>query len=227
MTAATGIAGRIPEQLFWNGLRVPYVAPWSGEVPRLGQLVERRGCGGVGLGYADEVEVVDRFETVLWTRVPLGRGRGKSALARVHPLRQRRCMRHQLCQVCGGSVVGSRADERFLFVMGTSDGREIAEGEVTAVPPVHEACARESLVNCPHLREGWAAAFVGYASAWGVAGVAYHPETLQPLPASPGEDLTFVRYGDDLRTRWILAAREAVSLHEVTPVDLSDLGLAV
>lgn len=228
MTAATGVGtvDRIPKQFLWNGVRVPYIAPWSGERPLARPVTTRRARTGMVLGYTDEVEAVDRKLDVLWTRVPLGRGRGEPKLDGVHPLRQRRCMVFLLCQVCGGPTLGKRRDERTLFVMRAADGEQIAEGEVTAVPPVHEACAGEAVRDCPKLGKGYRAALVEYTPAWGVAGVAYDRRTLKALAPPDGHDLAYAPYGDDRLAGWVVATREVVSLHGVTPVDLADLGRA-
>lgn len=219
-----------PTQHYWTvrgqRVRVPYIAPWSGEAPRSGPLKRHHGIDGVRLGFEDELAIGDRHGTVLWTRAPLGRGKGTPYLAKVHPLRQRRCITRHLCQICGGSVVGSRRDERFLFVMRAENGAEIAEGEVTAMPPVHEECAGEAITDCPELRKGWAAALVEYIPAWGVAGILYDPRTLRPLPPPRDRDLAYVSYEEESRLRWIVAAREVITLEGVTPVSLSDLALA-
>jgi hypothetical protein len=150
------------------------------------------------------------------------RGSGRPLLAGVHALRQRQAISHMLCQVCGEPTVAVRRDERQLFLMRDTAGQPIGEGETTHMPPLHEACALEAVRDCPHLRQNYVAALVEYAPAWGVAGIVYDPDTLQPLPAKDGEELTYVA-DDDLRLRWTQAAREVVSLHGCTPVDLTDL----
>ncbi|MFD8278411.1 hypothetical protein ACFV47_04240 [Streptomyces solisilvae] len=66
------------------------------------------------------------------------------------------------------------------------------------------------------------AALVEDATAWGVAGIVYAPETLRRVPAEHGERFTLVAYGDP-RLRWTLACREVVALHGCTAVDLGDL----
>ncbi|MGW1496844.1 hypothetical protein [Streptomyces sp. NPDC002402] len=130
-------------------------------------------------------------------------------------------MSHLLCQVCGESTFG-RSDNRHLFLMRDTEGRPVREGEQTAMPPIHEACAAEAIRDCPHLQEGAVAALVEYAPAWGVAGIVHDPRSLQPLPAEQGKELTFVAHESPL-LRWTLAARDVVSLHEVTAVDLDEL----
>ncbi|MFJ3309675.1 hypothetical protein ACIPSA_43065 [Streptomyces sp. NPDC086549] len=210
-----------PRQFFWRGVRVPFIAPWSSEARIHAPLVRLPNLPGGGIGYAGESPRVDRRDGILWVRMPAVRGVGEPRLAGVHALRQRQAMTHLLCQVCGTSTY-PRQDERHLFLMGERNGRPIVEGERTAVPPVHEECAAEALRDCPHLRCGAVAARVAYPSPWGVAGILHHPRTLAALPAPTNEDLDFVPHGHpDLR--WIIAARDVVTLHGCTPVSLDEI----
>jgi hypothetical protein len=208
-----------PRQLYWRGLRVPFISPWSGETQRTGVITLRRGL--VGVGFADEDPRFDRRNGALWVRMSAVRGSGRPLLAKVHALRQRQAMSYMLCQVCGRSTFG-HDDNRHLFLMRDAEGRPIREGEQTAVPPIHEACAVEAVRDCPHLGDGHVAALVEYAPTWGVAGIVHDLKTLQPLPAEEGKELTFVG-NDDPRIRWTLAARDVVSLHGCTAVDLDEL----
>ncbi|MFJ8388567.1 hypothetical protein ACIQ9Q_29400 [Streptomyces sp. NPDC094438] len=218
-----------PRQLFWNGLHVPYIAPWSREEPLPRTVLRIRGRGGEGIGFADELSAADRRHGVLWMRYSLARGAGRPDLAGVHPLRQRQAMSHMLCQVCGKSTYDDPAYERWgerhLVLMRAADGRPISEGERTATPPVCEPCAVESVRACPHLRKGYTAALVKRAQPWGVAGVLYHPETLKPIlpkPKDSKDGLTEVSF-DQPSIRWVLAARDVATLHGCTTVDLERL----
>ncbi|MFE1768220.1 hypothetical protein ACFW81_28905 [Streptomyces angustmyceticus] len=211
-------------QLYWKGLRVPFIAPWSGEKALPVEIVRRHGImGEQGIGYPDEDSRFDRRHGNLWVRMPAVRGVGRPNLGGVHSLRQRQAMSHMLCLVCGESTFG-RDDERHLFLMRAPAGQPIAEGEVTPVPPVHESCAIESRRDCPHLRKGYTASLVEHAQPWGAAGILYDPKTLQPLPCKDGDEdgLTFVEFADPA-SRWLLAARDVVSLHGCTTVDLDEL----
>ncbi len=80
-------------------------------------------------------------------------------------------------------------------------------------------CARTSLTHCPSLRKGAAAGWVGYAPAWGVAGLFHSRATLRPTPDTA---LDHVPSGDP-RMRWTLAYRLAAELLDVTPVNLDAL----
>ncbi|MGW0702993.1 hypothetical protein ACWD0A_27505 [Streptomyces sp. NPDC002867] len=212
--------GAGPRQFSWRGLRVPWIAPWTREQPLVAAIVPGIGSRGRGIGYADEDDRTDRRNGALWVRVPSARGIGGPQLASVHALRQRQAMHHMLCQVCGRPA--RQPDGRHLFLMRDKAARPIAEGEKTAVPPIHRDCAIEAAQDCPHLRKGHVAALVDYAPAWGVAGIVYDPKALLPLPGQDDQDLTFVAY-DDERLPWTLAARDVVVLHGCTPVDVSEL----
>lgn len=115
-------------------------------------IVRRRGIGGTGIGYADEMSHADRRRGVLWARKGITRGSGRPSIGGVHPLRQRQCMSHMLCQVCGVSTYENSEDgqnsffhrwgERHLILVRASKGL-LAEGEITAArrspaPSEHE-----------------------------------------------------------------------------------------
>lgn len=209
-----------PQQFYWKGMHVPFIAPWTGERKQPGTVVLRTGRGGQGIGYADELSHVDRRYDALWVRRAAVRGLGRPDLAAVHPYRQRQAMTHMLCQVCGTSTHG-RTDERHLFLMHTPDRRSIPEGEQTTTPPVCEPCAVESVAACPHLSKGYTAALVDRAQMWGVAGIVHDPDTLTPVHGPEGRPIAVNL--DDPLIRWTLAACTVVTLHGCTTVDLQDL----
>ncbi|MFF8618237.1 hypothetical protein [Streptomyces sp. NPDC015350] len=224
-------------QYHWRGLHVPFVTPWTHEKWLRAPVVRRIGRGGEGLGYADENSTVDRRHGNLWIRYSLARGRGAPDLADVHPLRQRQAMAHMLCQVCGRSTYGKdyeRWGERHLVIVRSRDGRPVAEGEITMSPPVCVPCAQESVRDCPHLRKGYAAALVKHFQPWGIGGLLYDRTTLRPdLSAvtdepgiktveDPQDSLVLARFANP-RTRWMLAVRQAETLHGVTPIELDDI----
>ncbi|MEU2725713.1 hypothetical protein [Streptomyces smyrnaeus] len=142
----------------------------------------------------------------------------------MHALRQRQCMLHLRCQICGEETFG-RSDERYLWLVAGSE--PLQEGEESWSPPVHESCAAEAVRYCPHLRKSHVAALVDAPMFWGVAGLVYDPETLEPLPGEDDDGLTHVSFADP-QLRWTVAARVIVTLHGCTPVALDDLvGAAV
>lgn len=214
------------QQFHWKGLHVPFIAPWSEEGVLPYTVIARPRPGGMGIGFADELSQADRRHGVLWFRHPARRGKGAPDLAAVHPLRQRQAMSHMLCQVCGESTFNDdfrRWGERHLIIARAVNGVPIHEGERTTTPPVCRPCAIEAVEACPHLRKGHVAALVERAQPWGVAGIVYDPRTLRPLPLKKSKNpLTEVGF-EDAAIRWTLAARDVVTLHGCTPVDLSDL----
>jgi hypothetical protein len=205
------------------GVPVPYITPWTGETVIRAPLTVRHGR----LAYEDEGPY-DRHDDVLWVRVHYARGIGQPKWPRVHAFRQRQAVITELCMICGHPA--HQRGGRLLYVLAARDGRPIEEGETTAVPPVHPACARQAVRLCPHLRTGWAAALVTGAPSWGVAGIRYSPDTLQPLPGPDPErpeGMVRVACTDDAGLRWVLAAREIVELVGVEPVtDLDALARA-
>ncbi|MFF7452191.1 MULTISPECIES: hypothetical protein [unclassified Streptomyces] len=210
-----------PRQFTWNDVRVPYIAPWTGEI-RVQPKLERRPLQrGGGISYVDEHRLHDRQAGVLWLRMGAVRGVGTPILAGVNSHRQRQAMDRQLCQVCGSTTYDS-TDERHLFLMAEREGSPIAEGEQTASPPIHEVCAAEALRDCPHLRKGAVAAWVKRPLPWGVAGMLHDPATLAPRPSNERRGLTFVPY-TSLKLLWMVAHLDVVSLHGCTSVSLDEL----
>jgi hypothetical protein len=201
---------------------VPYITPWTAETVITAPLTVRRGR----LAYETEGPF-DRHDDVLWVRVHYARGAGQPKFPRVHAVRQRQAVLHELCMICARPA---QLGGRLLYLLAARDGRPIQEGETTAVPPIHPRCARQAVHLCPHLR-GWAAALVTGSPSWGVAGIRYSPDTLRPLPGPDPErpeELSRVAYTDDAGLRWVLAAREVVELIGVEPVtDLDALAKAV
>ncbi|NEW77751.1 hypothetical protein [Streptomyces rhizosphaericus] len=212
-----------PRQYFVGTMRVPYIAPWTGEnVPPRTAITTRYGRSDMGIGYADEYGIADRRRGALWIRVSVNPGAGGPLLDRVHALRQRQAMTHMLCQYCGRPA-DDRSDGRYVFLLPAVTGRLITDGERTATPPVCGGCVPEVVRGRAPLRRGCVAVLVEDVTVWGVAGMVYAPETLKPVPSEDGgERFTLVAY-DDPRLPWTLACREVVSLHGCTAMDLEDL----
>ncbi|MFE1190009.1 hypothetical protein [[Kitasatospora] papulosa] len=201
------------QQFFQDGMRVPYIAPWTPEVNDFRGLAFYGGA----MRYLDETHI-DRYHGVTWVRTGLARGRGRANLAGVHPLRQRRAMNHLACQVCGESTFDQQFrawGERHLFIV--AQEKPIAEGEQCPSPPVHVRCAIEAQQDCPHLRRGHAMSLVQHAPVWGIAGVLYDPLTRQPVRKAS------VPYTDTADLRRMVATREIISLHGCTTVTLAEL----
>ncbi|WP_311315041.1 hypothetical protein [Streptomyces naphthomycinicus] len=210
---------------WWGGMPVPWIAAWTQEsIPRQ-LLTVYHGPDGDRLGLQLE-SPVDRHYGVPWVRMPAVR-RGRPRYELVHALRQRQAMSRLLCQLCGGPTIGSRPDDRSLWLMAARGGETLAEGQTTTAPPVHTPCARTATEHCPPLGHGWRAALVSSAPVWGVAGVIYEPGTLRQLPAreDTADGLHRVPFTSSL-IHWVLAVRLVVTLHGVEPVtDLEMLDL--
>ncbi|MBL1108504.1 hypothetical protein JK361_28620 [Streptomyces sp. 5-8] len=214
-----------------DGRPVPHITAWSREQVPPQPLAVIHGHGGRGLGFEDEVSHIDRHYDVPWMRMPATRG-GHPRYENVHALRQRQAMSRLLCQMCGGPTLGTRRDERSLFLVASAGGRPIADGELTTSPPTHAVCARLALEHCPPLRRrGWAAALVEHTPVWGVSGLLYHPQSLEPVPTADVSGMHRISFTDDRSLRWTLAARLIIALEGVTAVTdldvLSDEGTAV
>ncbi|MEE1941041.1 hypothetical protein V1L54_16795 [Streptomyces sp. TRM 70361] len=193
---------------------VPYIAAWSRERTYRPAMARRAVGDGEGVGYLDETPYDRDGRGVLWVRQALARGSGRPQFQNVHVLRQRRAVRRMLCQVCGHPTPRGGP---WLFVL-RDVGRPVEEGERTTAPPVCAPCARLSVRQCPRLREGYAAALVGRAEVWGVAGIVHHPATLEPADGSLHE----VAH-EDPAIRWVTAHRLVLELRDCTPVDLNHL----
>lgn len=201
---------------WWDGMPVPAITARAGEQPRLQPLMRQR----TGLGFTDEVWS-DRQYEALWMRMP-SLAHGEPQFEFVHGLRQRRAMNRMLCQVCDGPTPASVGGPA-LFLLGADGGRPIRDGEETASPPVHAACARTTLEYCRPLSRGWSAAMVERTPVWGVAGTLYDPRTMTAVPAPGGRRLHRLPF-TDTRIPWVLASRLMITLEGVTPVtDLEDL----
>ncbi|MFI7352029.1 hypothetical protein ACIBSR_37965 [Streptomyces sp. NPDC049936] len=212
---------RAPRQFVRQGLRVPYIAPWTGEIREQPALERRHAHKGGGIAYVDEHPLHDRSAGILWVRMGAVRGAGKPLLASVNAPRQRQAMDRQLCQVCGGTTYGA-TDRRHLFLLSERQGKPIVEGEQTTAPPLHESCAAEALRDCPHLRNGAVAARVESPEPWGIAGMLHDPMTLAPRPSAQRGGLTLLPYTSH-RLVWAVAHLDVVALRGCAPVGLDEL----
>ncbi|MFF0386900.1 hypothetical protein [Streptomyces sp. NPDC004286] len=214
----------MPQQLTWGGLPVPYVTLWSSEIANPPRLTHRAVGTFRGIGYQDEDPRADRDpETgALLGRHLLAPGRGHPVFIDMNGPRQRRAIRHMLCQICGRPDLMRLAGGRSLYVLGSS--APITEGETTTAPSVHPACALKAIEHCPPLRRDHAAALVKFSPVWGVAGVVYDPATLAPRSPVPDPSrLPHVRE-DSPDIPWTLAAFTVISLHGITPVSPTEIG---
>ncbi|MBB5776236.1 hypothetical protein [Nonomuraea jabiensis] len=131
--------------------RVPYVTAYDGEdvTYQLALARSAEATDGIRLSYADPVET-DWMFGVLWHRHGLSRA-GNPQWKLVNTIRQRRCMWHCLCQVCGQSAKDENG--RIWWVMADDPIRTPAGELSTNAPPTCRACIPEARMLCPILRK--------------------------------------------------------------------------
>ncbi|MFE5591199.1 hypothetical protein [Streptomyces sp. NPDC056549] len=198
-------------------MRVPYIARWTREEdisPAVG------GVDGV-LRYTEPIaDAACRRQGVLWRRIARAPGGGEPIFQALHPVRQRTAMWNQWCQVCAQPVADEAATMGGALYLGGTDAESgtqgpMAEGERTENPPLHIACAWESVSYCRHLLKGYTAARVARPHQWGVAGILHAPARGGVVPVGRME----ATYGS-VRLGWMLAERAIVQLAGVRAVDL-------
>lgn len=196
--------------LVFNGHPVPYSSAWTAEIVPVPRVI----ADAHGLAMPGH----DRDERgVLWRPFALRQRLGRPEYGTVHGPRQRRCMRRMLCQVCGGPA--DRTEQGWLWLLEDHRGEPgWPEGEVTTHPPVCRPCALLAARMCPHLQRGVVAVRAARPLIDTVYGQLYKPGWPAPLPGERGVFL--VR---DPVVRWVLGGQLAVSLMDVTLVDLPEL----
>ncbi|WNZ14953.1 hypothetical protein [Streptomyces sp. 11x1] len=155
---------------------------------------------------------------VLWQRWALRQGDGTTDFRTVHGPRQRRAMRKQLCQVCGGP--SDENEQGRLYLLEDYRGVENwPEREVTTHPPLCRPCVPLAVQLCPHLRGKVAAVRARRVSGDGVHGMVYQ----RGENGAPVESTVKVVFHGDWRMKWMLGGQLAATLEDVTVVDLDDL----
>jgi hypothetical protein len=127
---------------------VPYVTAYDGEsiTYQLALAPHAGTTDGMRLTYVDAAET-DWMFGALWHRHGLSRT-GRPLWKLVNTLRQRRCMMHQLCQVCGESAV---EDGRTWWLMPEPPATDGLGQPFTHVPPTCRSCIPTSRRLCPRL----------------------------------------------------------------------------
>lgn len=193
----------------------PYVTMWSDERDEPAQLIEDPGRG---IGYLDET-ISDRDSRgVLWFRTQSRPRQGEPMFAKVHPLRQRRCMRRLLCNVCAGPADQTAEGTLWLLKDHRDDRRSWPENMAVTEPPTCARCVRLASRLCPALRKGAVTIRVRHAPVAGVRGMLYRSAGLSPVPIAEA----IIAYGDP-RIRWIRAMNLVRELHDCTFVPLEDV----
>jgi hypothetical protein len=111
----------------------------------------------------------------LWIGEGLGRG-GEPQFAHVSSHRQRSCMLHRRCQVCGRRI----KDRPIRWLMNADqlwEGDDDDGATLTISPPTCSDCVDVALNACPHLRtHAPIVVRVLDYRVWGVFGDAYAPD---------------------------------------------------
>lgn len=131
--------------------QVPYVTAYDGEDLdyALALAPSLEATDGIRLSYADPVDT-DWLYGVLWHRHGMSRA-GRPAWKLVNTNRQRRCMLHLLCQVCGRSA---RDDDGAIWWVMAEPPTPTGAGEPsTNAPPTCRRCIPIARQSCPRLRE--------------------------------------------------------------------------
>lgn len=166
-------AGR-PYVAVHDGLRVPWVTKWSGEVSELQrvQLVTEPGRGPQVVVQPGGPAARDA-QGAMWFLDGAGRG-GTPLWSTVHSARHRRAMLRPCCQVCG--VALPARDIPWLFSE-EEWGALVKLGFITSTAPTCRACWDVAARSCPHLAgQPTVRAIVGEAVPWGVVGDLYRPD---------------------------------------------------
>ncbi|MEV3980813.1 hypothetical protein [Nonomuraea sp. NPDC049758] len=129
---------------------MPYVTAHEDEtIPyRLVLAAHLEATDGLRLSYTDAIDT-DWMFGALWHRHGLSRS-GRPLWKLVNTGRQRRCMLHMLCQVCGRSAVDDEG--RISWLMPEPPGASAAGQPFTHVPPTCSPCIPTARLLCPRLR---------------------------------------------------------------------------
>jgi hypothetical protein len=126
----------------------PYVTAYEGESVAywLAISAHAEATDGMRLSYTDAT-VHDWMFGVLWHRQGLSRA-GRPLWKLVNTSRQRRCMLHRLCQVCGRSAVNGG---RIWWLLPEPPGVTGGGQQFTHAPPTCRSCIPRARVWCPRL----------------------------------------------------------------------------
>jgi hypothetical protein len=193
-------------------LRVPYVTAHDGEdiLYHLALAPHREATDGQRLSYIDAVPT-DWMFGVLWHRHGVSRA-GAPEWKRVNTIRQRRCMRHLLCQVCGQSAVDDAG--RIWWVMAEEPGLTAAGEPFTNAPPTCPTCIPEARMLCPRLRKTAQVYTASSAEPYGVVADVHRPVGRRLLVVEQTAELPLDAFH---RLEYALAKQLLVTLDGLTP----------
>jgi hypothetical protein len=213
---------------------IPFISLREGEQDLSRQsLVVRPYGAGLRLAYSDESPDDRDHHGLLYVRMSqsldaAGWPTGQPEREGVHSGRQRECMGEFFCHVCKRDVgeFTNLLGVLFVEVVGPPDRTKPGwpEGHVTCQPPVCPAHAGNSVGLGPHVKRADVVAMRVRTQHWhGLLGTPYQPGPddagPQPAPTPDGSGETVIAF-DDPRRHLFLGSRLAISLHDVTVVDL-------
>lgn len=199
-------------------VRVPYITAYSEEMTPhpLAFAAHRGATDGIRLSYADSIPQ-DWQLGVLWARQGLHR-RGRPEWKIVNTLRQRRCMLHLLCQVCG-MPAADPLDGRTFWVLADDPGEASLGAGYTNAPPTCAACIPEAITSCPRLRRGAMAYTVGGAEPYGVLADVLRPDGRRPVEVERNIAIPLDAFH---RLEYALAKQLLVVLDDLRPAPIPD-----
>lgn len=139
---------------------------------------------------------------------------GEPMFSKVHPIRQKMCMEHPLCQVCGARLDPKRTP--WLLNGGSDpqlDSVEIVEKRsfLTVTPPSCERCQDVARLACPHLAEKpTARLLVRKYSVVGVLGDYFEPKK----PPEQNITLRFATPGARRALKYFVAKQSVVEIRQ-------------
>ncbi|MEV0623991.1 hypothetical protein AB0I81_62500 [Nonomuraea sp. NPDC050404] len=151
---------------------VPYVTAYDGESVsyQLTVYPHTEATDGMRLSYTDAT-AHDWMFGVLWHRHGLSRS-GRPLWKLVNTSRQRRCMLHRLCQVCGRSAVKGG---RTWWLLPEPPSVTGCGRRFTHVPPTCRWCIPKARAWCPRLSPESYVCTTRASEAYGVVADVYRP----------------------------------------------------
>jgi hypothetical protein len=202
----------------YRGGVVPYITSWTSEHPAARSKVIVRPL--TGIGYLDETPDDRDEHGILWRRTPSAPGTGRPEFGNIHTSRQRRAMRHLLCQVCGGQADQNADGTLWLLKDHRGDWPGWPHGMGVTEPPICLPCARAASNTCPALRrEGHVALRVTGCPVSGISGALYEPGAVYPTATITGR-MVMVAF-EDPTVRWVQAVHLVREITRCTIVELA------
>lgn len=197
---------------------VPYVTAYDGEAIeyQLSLAVHAGATDGLRLSYAD-ITAQDWMFGVLWHRQGLRRA-GRPLWKLVNTSRQRRCMLHNLCQVCGESAV----DGGLIWWLVPEPPAMTGTGQqFTHAPPTCPSCIPKARALCPRLRLESHVYTARVSEPYGVVADLYRPAGRAVVEVERAIEVPLEAFRD---LDYALATQLIVSLDGLQRVDMDHPG---